>query len=415
MEGNKRVSVLFIFLIVLIIVFIATVVNAFKKIDIKKTILGKNEVESTSQTTENILDFKIISSIENEGIDEILTEYASYENINLQIEFAEDEEIINMLNSGEKYDAIWVADSIWLKMLNDSVKVKYSNSTSTNPIVFAVKESIAEKYGFKNNEINSKDIIEKIKNESLKICMADPIKTNTGICTYLYFIFSIFENTTNLKNEYLENEELKNQLAVIFSKIETSSSENILRKLFLNGDYDAIITNESSIININQELENNGQEIIYALYPKDGVYVCDSPFAYLDNENTEKKTVYEKLQNYILSKEGQASLQLKARRAWYGGVNSLSDQNIFNTRWGIDTNKYITFLNFQNTEIVENAIDLYDSELIDMIKTYESVKKNLSENTENMNNIDKNNIETSKYSESNGREYIENYNYLGSS
>ena len=397
MEGNKRVSVLFIFLIVLIIVFIANIVNLFKKQEPEKSAVGEN-ISNNNQATEELSNFKLISSSENEGIDEFLTKYAKSQNIDLEIEYAEDKDIVDMLNSGEKYDAVWVSDSIWLNMLEDTVHIVDAKSTSINPIVLAIKEDIAENLGFTKNDIYSKDIVEKIKDGSLNICMADPTQTNTGISTYLYFISIISGTPGVLKSEYLENQEVKNELVSIFKVVEESSSENILEKLFLNGDYNAIITYESSIISINQELENNGDKIIYALYPKDGVYVSNSPFAYIDNEDSEKKAVFEKLQEFILSDDGQEMLSSKGRRAWYGGISDFANKNIFKLSWGIDTTKYITPINFQDIETIKKFIELYQSELSEKIDNAKI------ENTELENNNEENNIE-----------YSDNTNYLGSS
>ncbi len=397
MEGNKRVSVLFIFLIVLIIVFIANIVNLFKKQEPEKSAVGEN-ISNNNQATEELSNFKLISSSENEGIDEFLTKYAKSQNIDLEIEYAEDKDIVDTLNSGEKYDAVWVSDSIWLNMLEDTVHIVDAKSTSINPIVLAIKEDIAENLGFTKNDIYSKDIVEKIKDGSLNICMAAPTQTNTGISTYLYFISIISGTPGVLKSEYLENQEVKNELVSIFKVVEESSSENILEKLFLNGDYNAIITYESSIISINQELENNGDKIIYALYPKDGVYVSNSPFAYIDNEDSEKKAVFEKLQEFILSDDGQEMLSSKGRRAWYGGISDFANKNIFKLSWGIDTTKYITPINFQDIETIKKFIELYQSELSEKIDNAKI------ENTELENNNEENNIE-----------YSDNTNYLGSS
>lgn len=397
MEGNKRVSVLFIFLIVLIIVFIANIVNLFKKQEPEKSAVGEN-ISNNNQATEELSNFKLISSSENEGIDEFLTKYAKSQNIDLEIEYAEDKDIVDTLNSGEKYDAVWVSDSIWLNMLEDTVHIVDAKSTSINPIVLAIKEDIAENLGFTKNDIYSKDIVEKIKDGSLNICMAAPTQTNTGISTYLYFISIISGTPGVLKSEYLENQEVKNELVSIFKVVEKSSSENILEKLFLNGDYNAIITYESSIISINQELENNGDKIIYALYPKDGVYVSNSPFAYIDNEDSEKKAVFEKLQEFILSDDGQEMLSSKGRRAWYGGISDFANKNIFKLSWGIDTTKYITPINFQDIETIKKFIELYQSELSEKIDNAKI------ENTELENNNEENNIE-----------YSDNTNYLGSS
>ena len=101
MEGNKRVSVLFIFLIVLIIVFIANIVNLFKKQEPEKSAVGENISNNNNQATEELSNFKLISSSDNEGIDEFLTKYAKSQNIDLEIEYAEDKDIVDMLNSGE--------------------------------------------------------------------------------------------------------------------------------------------------------------------------------------------------------------------------------------------------------------------------------------------------------------------------
>ena len=51
---------------------------------------------------------------------------------------------MDKLNSGEKYDAVWTANSIWLYMLDSDVKVSNSKYTSVNPIVFGIKKSKAK-------------------------------------------------------------------------------------------------------------------------------------------------------------------------------------------------------------------------------------------------------------------------------
>ena len=138
--------------------------------------------------------------------------------------------------------------------------------------------------------------------------------------------------------------------------------------------------------------------IIYALYPKDGVYVSNSPFAYIDNEDSEKKAVFEKLQEFILSDDSQEMLSSKGRRAWYGGISDFANKNIFKLSWGIDTTKYITPINFQDIETIKKFIELYQSELSEKIDNAKI------ENTELENNNEENNIE-----------YSDNTNYLGSS
>ena len=47
------------------------------------------------------------------------------------------------LNSGEKYDAVWASNSMWLYML-DGVSTSNSKIISMNPVVFGIKKSKAE-------------------------------------------------------------------------------------------------------------------------------------------------------------------------------------------------------------------------------------------------------------------------------
>ena len=133
--------------------------------------------------------------------------------------------------------------------------------------------------------------------------------------------------------------------------------------MFIKGDYEAVVTYETSIININKKLEEQGREPLYIIYAKDGVSISDSPLAYIDNSDKDKLEIFEKLQSYILSEEGQQELLKTGRRVWYGGVNPNADKTIFNPNWGIDTTKYLVPVKYPSTAVIKKALALYQSEL----------------------------------------------------
>ena len=167
-----------------------------------------------------------------------------------------------------------------------------------------------------------------------------------------------------LTKEHLENSEVKEKLKTFYTGLERSSgSEDFLEELFIKGDYESVFTYESSIININKKLESQGKETLYALYPVDGVAISDSPLAYIDKKNENKKEIFKDIQNYILSDEGQALLQRKGKRTWYGGINTNVDKTTFNPSWGIDTSKYITPLKYPSAEVIKIALNVYQNEL----------------------------------------------------
>ena len=345
-----------IFIVVLFLIIIYSALSGGSKNEENKP---NNKNEYSEKT------FSIISSSENKDLENILKEAAKKNNIDLQINYAGTLDIMETLNSGEKYDAVWASNAIWLYMLDSSVvKTSESKSTSINPVVFAVRKSKAQELGFVGKEIYTRDIVDKIKSGELKFSMSNPTRTNTGATAYLGLLSVLAGNPEVLKVEDLENENLKSDLVSLFSGLERSSgSEDFLEELFLNGSYEAVVTYESSIININKQLEAKGEEPLYVLYPVDGVSISDSPFAYINNGDDSKKEQFLALRDYILSDEGQEKLAETGRRTWFGGTNENVDKKVFNPDWGIDTNKYIVPLKFPSTTIIQKALSLYQSEL----------------------------------------------------
>lgn len=332
---------------------------------------GKSSnLQINKNTEENFNNnFKIIVSSENKDLDNVLREFAKSKDVNLDIEYAGTLDIMEKLNSGEEFDAVWASNSIWVYMLNN-VRTSNSKCTSINPVVFAIKKSKAESLGFIDKDIYTKDIVDAIKSGDLKFSMSNPTQTNTGASAYLGLLSTLAGNPEVLTETELQDEKLKTNLVSLFSGLERSSgSESFLEEMFLNGSYDAVVTYEFSIININKELIAKGEEPLYVLYPIDGVSISDSPLAYIDHKDDSKKVFFSALQEYILSDEGQSELAARGRRTWYGGVNANADKTIFNPEWGINTEKYIVPVKYPSTAIIKKALGMYQTEFRKPIHT----------------------------------------------
>ena len=355
-KNKKNKSSIFAFLIIILIYIFASMIIKGNKI--------------SKKVFNNPKTFKIISSTENKDLEEILLRYAEENDIDIDIDYAGTIDIMDKLNSGEEYDAVWTSNSIWLYMLDSSISVKESKSTSINPVVFGIKKSKAKELGFIDKEVYTKDILNAIQNGKLKFNMSSATQTNTGATAYLGFLTTLAGNPEVLKVEDIENEELKSKIIDIFNGVTRSSgSDEFLEEMFLNGDYEAVVTYETSIININKKLEANGKEPLYVIYAKDGVSISDSPFAYIDHSDSDKLEVFKGIQSYILSDEGQKELLKTGRRVWYGGTNENADKSIFNPNWGIDTTKYIVPVKYPSTTVIKKALALYQSELRKPIST----------------------------------------------
>ncbi len=306
---------------------------------------------------------RIISSTDNRDLEPILYRYAEENDIDILVDYAGTLEIMEELNKKDNYyDAVWVSNSMWLYML-DGVKTSDSKIINMNPVVFGIRKSKAQELGFIDSEVKLEDIINVIKDGKLKFAMTSATQTNTGASAYLGFLSVLAGKPEILTEDYLNDDNIKENLKALFNGVNRSSgSEEFLEEMYKDGDCDAIVTYETSIININKEIDEDSDSL-YAIYTQDGVSLCDSVFAYLGERNTLKEDAFLKLQSFLLSNEGQEELIKTGRRVWYGGVKEDVDKEVFNPKWGIDTTKYITPIKYPSTAVIKKALSLYQSEL----------------------------------------------------
>lgn len=338
---------------IIVIVVALLFVFSFVKDFVKEQLPSINDKKS----------FRILANPDNKDFMEELVKYGKGEHINVYVEYADDLEAVDMLEEENNYDAVWMSNSVWLYMLNNA-RVSNSKSISINPVVMGIKKSKASELRFVDNEIKNKDILNAVSSGKLKYVMTSVTKTNTGLTAYLGFLNSLAGSPEILTSDMLNDKDLVTNLKSLFSGVErVSGSTSFLEDMFVNSnDYEAVIATESSLININKQLENSNKETLYLLYPSDGVAINDSPFAYVDR-GQEKLEKFNTLQSYLLSLSTQKELEKLGKRTWYGGTNSNADKSVFKTSYGIDTTKYLMPLKYPSKKVMNEAIALYIAEL----------------------------------------------------
>jgi len=311
--------------------------------------------------------FKILASTSTKTMSKNLISYAKDNNFDIEFEYYGDLEIVDILNDdSSQYDAVWISNSIWLYMLDNTSLITNSKSIVIDPVVMAIEKNKAIELGFVDNEIYNKDILNAIKNNRLKYVMASVTKTNTGATTYLNFLNSLAGNPEVLTEEMLENETLIKDLKDLFKGVErVSGDEDYLVEMYKKGNYNAMINYESSLIKLNQELVSSGEEPLYLIYPIDGVAINDMPFAYINNDSTdeENKEKFDLLQTYLRSDEAISSMEKLGYRSWYGGIKEDVNKDIFNPNWGVDTSKYLKDMKYPSKNVITKAINLYIEKL----------------------------------------------------
>ncbi len=349
-SGNKKLIISVMIIIVVIAIIVGSIISIQKS--------GSNIF--FGKKTLNIL-----SGSENEVLEPILEEFEKQNNVNINMTYEGSVDIMQELQNGaENYDAVFPANSIWISMGDTNLKVKNQKSITTTPVVFGIKKSVAEKLCFVGKDVTTKDILEKIQSKELSFMMTSATQSNSGATAYLGFIYALLGNPEVITAEDLDNEELKTNLTTILSGVNRSSgSSDWLKDLFLESDYDAMVNYESIIIDTNKELVARGEEPLYVIYPQDGLGIADSPLGYIDNSNKEKEEIFLKLQDYLISDEVKPKLLELGRRTSFAINFENSNPETFNSDWGIDTKKVLNVMKMPTADVIQKALNMYQTEL----------------------------------------------------
>ncbi|HHU52483.1 MAG TPA: VWA domain-containing protein [Clostridiaceae bacterium] len=327
---------------------------------------SSNQGKSSSKTTEigtgsKVL--RIVSGSENKELEDIIREFADDNKAKIEMTYKGSIDIMRELQSEtDSYDAVWPASNIWISMGDNSHRVKHIESTTITPVVFGIRKSLAEELGFVGKEVSIKDIMEAIENGKLKFCMTSATQSNSGASAYLGFLNALAGSPEVITEEHLKDQTLQNNITKLLQGVDRSSgSSEWLKTLFLNGEYDAMVNYESLIITTNQELIARGEEPLYVVYPYDGMSIADSPLGYIDNGNEKQEELFLEFQEFITSDETQDKLQKLGRRTGYQGIFD-NNKEVFNPDWGLDTERVLSPIKTPNAEVLNEALNLYQSE-----------------------------------------------------
>lgn len=306
---------------------------------------------------------RIVSGSENRELEPIIEEYAKENKENIQVDYLGSLDIMRMLQDGNiSYDAVWPASSIWLNLGDSNHILKYAETTSQTPVVFAIKKSLAQSLGFVGKDVKTSDIIDAIRNKKLKFTMTSATQSNSGASAYLGFLNALSKDENGLSSEDLENPKLKEDITALLGGVERSSgSSNWLVDLFLKGDYDAMVNYEQLVIAANNKLIKEGKEPLYIIYPVDGLSISDSPLAFVDKNDSKKEEAFKKFQDYILSDEAQDKIEKTGKRSAFGTVRD-ANKDVYKKEWGIDLEKTLSPVRFPKADVILKALNTYQSE-----------------------------------------------------
>lgn len=305
---------------------------------------------------------RILSGSENQELEDIINACSEATGVDIQMEYKGSVDIMRELENGATdYDAVWPASSIWVSMGDTRHLIKHSQSISMTPVVFGIRESLAEKLGFVGEKVSVNDILTAIRDGEMSFCMTSATQSNSGGSAYIGFLYALLGKQEGLTSEDLQKPDLQADIRELLSGVERSSgSSDWLKDMFLEGDYDAMVNYECLIIDANQQLEEEGKEPLYVVYPYDGLSIADSPLGYVDHGDAEKEEAFLAVQEYLLSDKAQAEIEATGRRINAGGV-SKENQDVFNSDWGIDTERILSPIQMPEAAVLTEALNVYQT------------------------------------------------------
>lgn len=305
----------------------------------------------------------IVSGSENKELEPILEEFAKKEKIKILIDYQGSLDIMRLLQNEEiEYDAVWPASTLWISMGDTSHRIKHAESISITPVVFGIRESLAQSLGFVGKEVSVNDILNAINAKKLNFCMTSATQSNSGASAYIGFLYALLGNPDVITSEHLNDPTLKENIKQLLSGINRSSgSSGWLKEMFLEGGYDAMVNYECLVISANRELEAKGKETLHVVYPYDGLSIADSPLGYVNKGDKDKEAAFLKLQEYLLSEDTQDKIQQTGRRTGYTGI---SDKNkaLFREDWGIQPDRVLSPIKMPAADVLFECLNLYQTE-----------------------------------------------------
>lgn len=110
--------------------------------------------------------------------------------------------------------------------------------------------------------------------------------------------------------------------------------------------------------------EQRGQEPLYVVYPTNGLSVADSPLGLIDKGDAAKEEAFLTLQDHLLSDSIQDQLLALGRRAGLMGLSAdRADPAVWRSEWGIDLDRAIAPVPAPASQVIRDALTLYQTDL----------------------------------------------------
>jgi Ca-activated chloride channel family protein len=313
-------------------------------------------------------EFAILSGSENEVLEPLVQEFCKARAAKCTMKYLGSLDIALTLKPGStpEADAVWPASSLWIDMYDTARRVKSVKSIAQMPVILGVRRSRAQALGWIGARVTTKDILAAVEGGRLKFLMTSATQSNSGASAYLAMLASSIGKPDLIEAGDLDKEPLHATVRALLAGVERSSgSSGWLADLYREREktgahYDAMWNYEAVIKETNDKLREAGYEVLYAVYPTDGVAVADSPLGFVERgRGKEVESFFTGLQDYLLKGETQSRIAQTGRRVELARAGNIGNDATTN----LDPSRAVVVVRPPEPAVIQKALNIYQEAL----------------------------------------------------
>jgi Ca-activated chloride channel family protein len=253
----------------------------------------------------------VIAGSELKDIEPMLATIKEKTGVQLQIDYIGTLDGAEKINAQQElYDIAWFSHAKYLSLLQaDKKLIQAQEKIAISPVIPAVKESLAKKWGWIDNpNITWTDIANKVKAGEFNYAMTDPTASNSGFSTVMSVQAAFSNKGDAITAQDVDTEKLKSFFS---GHALTAGSSGFLSDAYYHDEAKlaGIFNYESELLKLNRNALL--AEKLVLIYPKEGTVTADYPFILL---NKDKMADYQKVVDYLKSTEFQTWMMTNTDR-----------------------------------------------------------------------------------------------------
>lgn len=317
-------------------------------------------------------EFVIASGSENRTLEPIVQDFCRTQKVACRFEYQGSLDIGLALDQNPlPFDAVWPANAIWIELFDRDKRVRDLTPIARSPVILGLRRSKAEELGWVGRPVSTADIVAAVKARRLTYLASSATQSNSGAGAYLAMLSAALGSPDAITLNDLNKPGVQKTVRSLLSGTSrTAGSSAWLADLYLKSvdegrAYDGMWNYEAVLSETNATLKSRGAELLYAVYPSDGVAAANSPLGLVERGNGSEESgrrtraFFEALQKYLLSAEVQAKLVALGRRPAMGEAAGTAAQ----PDWNFDPGRLVPLIRMPEPAVVRAALQLYQDTL----------------------------------------------------